>query len=342
MYLERKGDMELIAQIPSISIINNWGKTIPTFCFVIPTYRRADLLKYALDSIKAIENAPRYEILVVDDNPERNDETERLMISHYNQPNIAYYKNSKNLRQEGNWNKLFSLARSEWLIMLHDDDMLYPDFFKYLLKAMSIFGDKYGGFFPMFIGHEFSDGTLPNRTTNNIKARVIKEMDFLQGCVLGAPVGMCLKRSIVYEIGGVNNNSGVAVDYDFYNRLVRVTDVVKMYGYPTGVWRMMANVSQHKSTVLTCVEYGDILKRETLQDLGLSWLSKIYECYIRAFDRQHVVSWFVEMKKGQPEEQDLRKCSGFDKVVYKTIRLSLSGIRHLRFANKKIRVENNL
>lgn len=339
MLLERKGDLEMIAQNHSISIINNWGNHIPKFCFIIPTYRRAELLQFALDSILAIENPPDFEMLVVDDNPQRGDETELLMVEKYDIPGMAYYKNSSNLKQEGNWNKLFALSRAEWLVMLHDDDMLYPDYFKYLVKAMNAFGTNYGGFFPMFIGHEFTDNQLPDREKCNIKARVIKEVDFLQGCILGAPVGMCLKRSVITAIGGVNNNSGVAVDYDFYNRLIRVTDVVKMYGYPTGVWRMMANVSQHKSTVLTCVEYGDVLKRETLKDLKLSFFSNIYECYIRAFDRQHVQSWFAEMKKGQPLEDDLKKCSIIDICVYKMIRLFLTILRHVRLQNKKISIE---
>lgn len=337
--LSRKGDLEMIAQNHSISIINNWSNNIPKFCFIIPTYRRANLLKFALDSILAIKKSPEYEILVVDDNPKRNDETEKLMLERYNIPGMAYFKNSSNLKQEGNWNKLFALSRAEWLIMLHDDDMLYSDYFTCLHKVMKTFGTNYGGFFPMFIGHEFSDNLLPSRKKCKIKARVVKEIDFLQGCILGAPVGMCLKRSVVTAIGGVSNNSGVAVDYDFYNRLVRVTDVVKMYGYPTGVWRMMTNVSQNKSTVLACVEYGDVLKRETLKDLKLSFLSSIYECYIRAFDRQHVQSWFAEMKKGQPSEKDLKECSFMDICVYKMIRTFLTILRHIRLQNKTISIK---
>ena len=62
MLLERKGDLEMIAQNHSISIINNWGNHIPKFCFIIPTYRRAELLQFALDSILAIENPPDFAI----------------------------------------------------------------------------------------------------------------------------------------------------------------------------------------------------------------------------------------------------------------------------------------
>ena len=90
MLLERKGDLEMIAQNHSISIINNWGNHIPKFCFIIPTYRRAELLQFALDSILAIDNPPDFEMLVVDDNPQRGDETELLMVEKYDIPGMAY------------------------------------------------------------------------------------------------------------------------------------------------------------------------------------------------------------------------------------------------------------
>lgn len=339
-YLDRMGDMEEIRKIPSVNIFNNWTEEIPKFCFIVPTYKRADLLRYALDSILAQETDVRFEILVVDDNPERGDETEQMMQIRYNCSGVSYYKNSKNHRQEDNWNKLFLLARAEWLIMLHDDDMLYPDYMKYLLKCMSLYSDQIGGYFPSFLEKNFTDGCLGSREKCPIQARVIKEVDFMQGCILGAPVGMCVRRELVNRLGGVNKNSSVAVDYDFYNRLVRVADVVKMYGYPTGVWRVMntVNVSQHKETVQFCIEWGDVLKLETLEDCGLGWLRPLFLCYLRAFDRQHMESWFRQMGKGTPSEGDLRECSLGDKIVYKLFRIGFSINRRLRIGNKTIQV----
>jgi len=333
--------MEVIRKIPSESIFNNWTVEVPKFCFIVPTYKRADLLQYALDSILVQETEAKFEILVVDDNPERGDETEMLMQNRYNHLGISYYKNSQNHRQENNWNKLFLLARTEWLIMLHDDDMLYPDYMKYLQKCMSLYGDKIGGYFPSFQEKNFTDGRLDAREKSPIYARVIKEVDFMQGCILGAPVGMCVKRDLVYKLGGVNKNSSVAVDYDFYNRLSRETDIVKMYGYPTGVWRVMdsVNVSQQKETVQFCIEWGDVLKLETMEDCGLSWMRPLFLCYLRAFDRQHMESWFRQMGKGTPSTGDLRECSSWDKIVYKLFRICFSINRRMRIGNKTISVE---
>ena len=338
-YLDRKGDIEEIAKIPSINILNNLADIAPKFCFIVPTYKRADLLQYALDSILGQETDEKFEILVVDDNPERKDETELLMISRYNMPGITYYKNSKNHRQEGNWNKLFFLSRTEWIIMLHDDDMLYPNYMKYLLKTMNFYSKNIGGFFPSFVGYEFSNDILPDRKKLDIHARVIKKFDFLRGCILGAPLGMCVRRDLVLELGGVNKYSGVAVDYDFFNRLCKVTDVVKMYDYPLGVWRVMDNVSQRKETVQFCVEWGDVLKMETLEDCGLKWFTPIYISYVRAFDRQHIENWFKSMGKGKPEEGDLKQCSKVDKFFYKVFVAFFAFCRRIRLRNRTIKIE---
>lgn len=328
-YLNRRGDIDETSKVESICIFRNWTETIPRFGFIVPTYKRADLLKYALNSILQQDSDVSFEVLVVDDNPERDDETERLMLSHYNHLGIAYYKNGQNLKQEGNWNKLFELSRTEWLIMLHDDDMLYPDYMKALLTCMSNYSALIGGFFPCFLPYKCDGDSLPRRESCCINARVIKVVDFLQGCILGAPLGMCVKRDLIIKLGGVNINSGVAVDYDFFNRLATVTDVVKMYDYPLGIWRIMDNVSQKVETPLFCIKWGDILKQDTLEYCGLNWLMPLYKHYVQAFDHQHILNWHREMGKMIMETTAIPACTLMDEVVYKVFRLFFSLNRHI-------------
>jgi len=338
-YLNRRGDIDEVSRVKSVCIHNNWTEEPPKFGFVVPTYKRADLLQYALNSILQQKTSVSFEILVVDDNPLRNDETEKLMSSLYNRPGIAYYKNTQNLKQEGNWNKLFDFVRAEWVIMLHDDDMLYPDYMTYLLQCMDLFPSSIGGFFPCFVGRKFDNDVLPLRSSLILSARVIKEVDFLQGCILGAPLGMCVKRDIILSLGGVNKYSSVAVDYDFFNRLAKATDVVKMYDYPLGVWRIMDNVSQKVETPLFCVKWGDVLKMETLEDCGLRWLSPLYRCYVRGFDRQHIGSWYSEMEKGEPDPAVLPKASSVDVLVYKFLRFVFTLNRHVGRQSCQIVIE---
>ena len=46
----------------------------------------------------------------------------------------------KNIGMIGNWNRLYTLARGEWVVMLHDDDLLYNDYLSILFnKYIDIF-----------------------------------------------------------------------------------------------------------------------------------------------------------------------------------------------------------
>lgn len=330
-YLDRKGDIAKTSLVPHFCIINNWEERPPRFCFIIPTYKRTDLLKFAIGSCMNQEGFDNdCEILVVDDNPTRDDDTEKCMLSEFNLPKIAYYKNSVNLRQEGNWNRLFQLSRAEWLIMLHDDDMLYPDFLHYIRITMERYGREVKAFFPPYLGCEYISDHLPARRKQSLESRVIKKVDFLQGFVVAAPVGMCANREAALSIGGVIEASSVAVDYDFCLRLSKIGNIVKQYGYPLGAWRIMENVSQHKETVLRCMEFGDMVMKETLKDTGLTWIMPLYERYLKEFDNRHLSAWYVAMKKGKPDQKDLNSTNVLDKIVYWLFRLWFTLRRRMR------------
>lgn len=338
IYLDKKGDIEKMEITPSTCIINNTTAIIPKFSFIIPTYKRADLLRFAIESCLQQDLGEDFEILIVDDNPERDDETEKLIKKYFNIPGIIYYKNQVNVKQEGNWNKLFLYARTEWIIMLHDDDMLYPDYGIYLKQIMNLY-KSYDGFFPSFIEFQSSSNLLPNRKEVHITTRVIKMSDFLQGCILGAPVGMCIRRSNALKIGGVSTQAGVAVDYDFYARFAKTGKIVKMYGYPLGVWRIMRNVSLKLDTVLYCVKYGDALKRDTLEYLNLLWLSPLYEHYIKGFDNQHVSSWYISMNKETTNLNNIPCAKIIDQIIYKLFRYYFALRRRLRIENRTIKIK---
>ena len=75
--------------------------------FCIPTYRRSKDLKEAIDSVFAQQTGIPFNVIVSDNNPERNDETEILINTYYaDKDNLRYIKNAENLGMAGNWNRL--------------------------------------------------------------------------------------------------------------------------------------------------------------------------------------------------------------------------------------------
>lgn len=61
----------------------------------------------------------------MDNDPTPNTETEHLICT-MSAPNLTYVKNEKNLGGYNNWSKGFQMAQTEWVCLLHDDDLLLP------------------------------------------------------------------------------------------------------------------------------------------------------------------------------------------------------------------------
>jgi glycosyltransferase involved in cell wall biosynthesis len=66
---------------------------------IIPTYKRSDYLRRAVDSVLG-QTCPNIEVIVVDDNHPDTDyrtTTERQMLRYRENNNVVYLKNDKNL-----------------------------------------------------------------------------------------------------------------------------------------------------------------------------------------------------------------------------------------------------
>lgn len=107
---------------------------------MIPTYQRPQLLAQALKSAQN-QTVPQevYDILVVDNDPIANTETQQL-VERLHSSNLRYVKNEQNLGGYGNWNRGFILAETEWICLLHDDDLLLPFCVERVLHILSQYG----------------------------------------------------------------------------------------------------------------------------------------------------------------------------------------------------------
>ncbi|MGD9706810.1 MAG: glycosyltransferase family 2 protein [Candidatus Delongbacteria bacterium] len=90
---------------------------------VIPTHKRPELLKKAIES--ALEQTyPHTEIMVVDDNS--GDNTEEV-VKDFSSGNIRYYRNESSLGGAGTRNIGIENSQGEFIAFLDDDDIWYKD-----------------------------------------------------------------------------------------------------------------------------------------------------------------------------------------------------------------------
>jgi len=96
---------------------------MPLFSVVIPTYNRADLLRYALQS--ALEQTfDDYEIIV--SNNCSTDNT-RQVVADLDSNRVCYLKPEKHMNAADHWDFAARHARGKYIMILGDDDCMTPN-----------------------------------------------------------------------------------------------------------------------------------------------------------------------------------------------------------------------
>src|SRR3984893_9230615 len=106
---------------------------MPTVSICIPTYKRPDLLKIALNSCLA-QTFQDFEVIIVDDSPDAL--TENMVRNMRTTRPIEYVRNAHRTGQANSKNQLFDLARAEFIVMLHHDNLLLPSALEDLIKPL--------------------------------------------------------------------------------------------------------------------------------------------------------------------------------------------------------------
>jgi len=109
------------------------GCSVPTVSICIPTFKRPELLKLAIESCLA-QTFTDFEILIGDDSPDS--QSEEVVRSLPAPQPIRYTRNWPSAGQAKNVNRLFESARGHYLVLLHDDDLLLPTALENLIKPL--------------------------------------------------------------------------------------------------------------------------------------------------------------------------------------------------------------
>ncbi len=189
---------------PAILIFGDEADDVPGITIAIPTFMRSSTLGESIDSAINQFGDYRYDIIVVDNNPERDDETEKFMSRYAGVPNLRYYKNTRNLGMGGNWSRCYQLARSEWVVLLHDDDLLNKYYIEEVSRCLS---EKIDAISVRM--EDFEDGTVPvidKRLDGHITLRSMSLKNWFLFPEI-SPSGHIIRRKTVLELGGFTSRN---------------------------------------------------------------------------------------------------------------------------------------
>lgn len=303
----------------------------PLVTIAIPTYKRGDLLSEAVNSaLNQVDFEKKYDVIVVDNNPERGDSTEKVMEQYKHNPLVSYYKNVDNIGMVGNWNHLYELAKGKYVVMLHDDDILFPYYLQVVFSLMNDTNYKFELIYSSF--NITKDRKYPNlNLPSQLKYRKIAREDFI-AYQWGVPSGMMILKQKFPQTGGFSMDLYPICDQDFIYRSLKYMKGC-VINYPLFNYFIGENESMKKETQIEGIKKVDEFNRIIRKDNDNRWrlLAVLsYRCQMHS-----IIHWcsnygtleFVETAKSQIGYKDSLLRDAISFLFIKTLRFYLRLIR---------------
>jgi glycosyltransferase involved in cell wall biosynthesis len=182
----------------------------PLITVAVPAYNRPALLGEALASIAAQSVDVPLEVLVCDDLgiPEN-----RAVVDRFPGDTYRYSANPSPLGAVGNWNRCLRMARGKWVMVLHEDDTLYPWYLESVLPHLR--NDA------VAVCTKTSRGRVVpkvRRPGSAPPAEGFQPQHFLKSSMTPFP-GVLIRRDVARRLGGFDESWGPIADYEFWYRL---------------------------------------------------------------------------------------------------------------------------
>lgn len=286
--LELKDNFARYRDVKSI-LIKGGNDAKVTISICIPTFKRADTLKETINSCLNQESFDDYVIIVSDNNPERDDATERL-INSINSPKILYYKHEQNIGMFGNLNRIYELSNSEYTVCIHDDDILLPHFLRICYDFLSKNNDI-DIVYPRKINWEGIGECPPEIIPHKVKTYKMGLLDFINDNPC-PPTGMMCRTRSMRKLGGYGYDDYPSSDYYFNVKAVSHS-VVYRINIGLYVYRWSVNTSLSKDTLLKfmtvdppliryiCSKFccASLLYRMFILDYSRYWVNRFRQFY---------------------------------------------------------------
>ncbi|MBM0653094.1 glycosyltransferase family 2 protein [Capnocytophaga genosp. AHN8471] len=324
-----------VTHIPSIAIKQGVVPEGAQITIAIPTYKRAHLLRETLESCLAQQTNCPFAIMVVDNNPERECETEQLLREYKAIPNLFYYKNTENVGMTGNWNKLFELSQTNFVVMLHDDDLINPSYIEKIYDVLKLYKYNVNAIYVQhFLFTHISEISI-QESNKNYRVIPLKPFDYIFG-VFSTISGVCFNKKVAVKLNGFDDTHYPLMDYMFSYSITKETKVLKIVGVPLLMYRCDENVS---STAENTFKLIDEYKKTTdiiLLDYPL--YKKLYPSFFKYLIKKNVIEEQKRVFNTQDPRLDekyneiTKSITPYDKIVYLFWRI----LRKVIFFSKRL------
>ncbi len=199
----------------------------PWVSFCLTTRRRPDFLKATLQSIQR-QTVQDFEVIVSDNDPAGS---ARIVIESLCDMRFCHYCNESDLGMIPSFNRSLERARGEFVVMITDDDPIYPEMLqvlKELTQKHPGFGAYFGGADVLQLNPAIARLTLHKIGTNSCLAQIpygavrTYTSENFPHAYLGDEVGMYLlwsvgmsRREIAQSIGVPDYGSPYMGDYAY-------------------------------------------------------------------------------------------------------------------------------
>lgn len=259
------------------SSIAGWGELVcppilpvpatagrPFWSVMIPSYNHAEFLGSTLRSVLEQDPGPDdMQIEVLDDCSTQDDP--EAVVKAVGGGRVAFYRHPHNVGMSANWNACISRARGRWVHILHDDDMVLPQFYR-TCRSYIESNPRAILVFSRVISVDENDewvhllNLVPNGTTTGIIPDPLRE--FAQQNFIRASAAV-VARAAYEKVGGFNPGLVYCPDWEMW---IRITDVgriayihqpyVLYRDHPGSATRTTEKFARHLEESIYATEFG--------------------------------------------------------------------------------------
>ena len=138
---------------------------------LVPTYNRCRNLKICLESID-VQTVKNFNVIIGDD--ASSDNTYAFLKEKYqDKTNLHFFTNNKNLGLVKNLNEMITLAQTEWVTIVQDDDFLDNDFVETILDIINRTSKKF-----IIVNHRLVDENNKIIYKHNLNSTQLNIFDY--------------------------------------------------------------------------------------------------------------------------------------------------------------------